>query len=101
MIKRVGLLAMILAGALAVSQPAAAQGRDWDNGYRHFDRHEDRRDWDRQDRREHEWREHQREEWREHERWERRGFRPGYEYRYQYYGQPYYNRFPDPYYCPR
>jgi hypothetical protein len=98
MTKRVGILAMILAGGLAVLQPSVAQARDWDDFHR-YDRHEDRRDWNRRER---DRREDRREEWRDHERWERRDFRGGYGYGYRYYGQPnYYNNGYPNQYCPR
>lgn len=77
MFKRIGALAMILAGGMAVFTPAVAQARD-----RYDDRRYERRD----DRRE--WREH---EWRERERWEHRGYRPdyyNYGYRYDRFGRP-------------
>jgi hypothetical protein len=58
MIKRVAVLAMVLAGGLAVLTPSVAQARDWDD-HRHFDRREYR-----------------------HERYERRYYRPCYYDRY-------------------
>jgi len=91
MFKRVGVLAMILAGSLAVLQPSVAQARDRDD-YRHSDRREYRRDWDRRDYRERrDYRDH---EWRERERWERR------DYRNNYYSPYVYNPYVNPY-CPR
>jgi hypothetical protein len=89
MMKRVGVLAMILAGGLALFAPSAAQANER-NDFRRYDRHEDRRDWYR-----HERREVRRENWRERERFERR------DYRNPYYAQPYYyNGYMTPY-CPR
>ncbi len=79
MFKRIGALAMILAGGLAVLTPAVAQARDRDD-YR-YERH-DRREWrdDRYRDRDRDWRAH---EWREHERAERR-------YYYDRFGRPFY-----------
>ena len=94
--KRVGVLAMILAGGLAVFQPAVAQAQDRDD-YRHYDRRDDRRsrDWDRHEYRERAWRDRdERRDWREHERYENRYYRPGSSYYYygaapNYYAYPY------------
>ncbi len=73
MFKRIGALAMILAGSMAVFTPAVAQARDRDD-HRRYERREDRR------------------EWREHERWDHRAYRPGYYYtngyRYDRFGRP-------------
>jgi hypothetical protein len=94
MFKRVGVLAMILAGSLAVLQPSVAQARERDD-YRYNDRHEDRRDWNRRefrDRRED--RNYRAHEWRERERWQRRDYRNNYYSPYVY--APYYSP-----YCPR
>jgi hypothetical protein len=69
--KRVGVLAMMLAGAFALLQPAAAQAQERE-GYRYYERHDDQRfrEWHQRDR-ERAWREaHERAEWREHVRWE-------------------------------
>jgi hypothetical protein len=52
------LLGAALAGTLAISAPAHAEG--WDHG----------NDWRRHEWREHEWREQRRRAWREHEWWE-------------------------------
>jgi hypothetical protein len=43
MFKRVGVLAMILAGSLGVLAPSVAQARGWDN-HRHYERREYRHD---------------------------------------------------------
>jgi hypothetical protein len=74
MFKRIGALAMILAGGMAVLTPAVAQARDRDDHGR-YERHVDRRDW----------REHDRREWREHDRFDRRYYRPVY---YDRFGRP-------------
>jgi len=66
MFKRIGALAMLLAGSMAVFTPAMAQARDF-NDYRRYERHVDRR------------------EWREHERWDNRHYRPIY---YDRFGRP-------------
>jgi len=58
MFKRVGVLAMILAGSLGILAPSVAQARDWDN-HRQCGRREYR-----------------------HERYERRFYRPYYYNRY-------------------
>jgi hypothetical protein len=63
MFKRVGVLALMLAGGLGVLAPSVAQARDWDN-HRQCERREYRRCEDR------------------HERWERRHYRPYYYNRY-------------------
>ena len=103
MLKKLGVLTMMLIGTAAFLQPVAAYAQSpYDRGYysyndrgyrgdyygprRDFDRHERReREAQRQEWRENKWREH---EWREHERWERRN---SYNYRYYnpYYGYPY------------
>jgi hypothetical protein len=78
MFKRVGVLAMILAGSLAVLQPSVAQARERDD-YRYHDRHEDRRDWNRREFRDRQDdRNYRAHEWRERERWERRDYRNNY-----------------------
>lgn len=56
MFKRIGVLAMILAGSLAVFTPSVAQASE----YGRHERRVERRDW------------------RAHERWERRAYRPYY-----------------------
>lgn len=68
MFKRIGALAMILAGSMAVFTPAVAQAADF-HDYRRYERHIERR------------------EWRAHERWERRAYRPIY---YDRFGRPCY-----------
>ncbi len=97
---RVGFLALILAGGLAVFQPAVAQAQDRGD-YRHYDRHEDRRsrDWDRHEYRERAWHDRdERRDWREHERYENRYYRPGVSFYYgtapNYYAYPYGDRCP-------
>jgi len=80
MFRRIGALAMILAGGFAVLTPAVAQARDRDD-YR-YERH-DRREW--RDDRHNDWRQDnwRAREWREHERFERR-------YSYDRSGRPFY-----------
>ena len=68
MFKRIGVLAMVLAGSMAVFTPAVALAGDF-HDYRRYERHVDRR------------------EWRAHERWERRAYRPIY---YDRFGRPCY-----------
>lgn len=95
MLKRFGILGMVLAG-LMMFQPAKASAQDYRynrDGYAHRDyngnrRHEER-EW-----REREHREHERREWREHERWER-----PYYYGNGYQGSYYYAPAPN-YYAP-
>lgn len=104
MIKRLGVLTLLLAGTAAFLQPTAAYAqspynrgyysyndrgyRDGYYGSRDFDRHaRHEREERREERREREWR---RQEWREHERWERRSsYAPSYGYYNPYYGYPY------------
>jgi hypothetical protein len=90
MFKRVGVLAMMLVGGLAVLTPAVAQASERDD-YRRYERHEDRRevrrDWDRRD-----FGRGERRDWRERERFERRDYRPVYNY-----GPTYYDRYGNPY----
>ncbi len=97
MLKRVGVLALMLSASAAFLQPTAAfaQERFGRGGYHYSGERRDgsRRDWDRrEDRRE--WREH---EWREHERWENQ-YRRSYSYNYYYAPQPNYYYAPNPYY---
>ena len=75
MFRRIGALAMMLAGGFAVLTPAVAQARDRDD-YR-YERH-DRREW-RDDR----YRDYRAREWRANERFERRYF-------YDRFGRPFY-----------
>ena len=97
MLKRAGVLALILAAGAAIL-PTAALAQDGyyyprDNYYQRD------RDWDRREAqrwREHEWREHRAEEWREHEwrnrrwreheRWEHRYDRDYHPGSYLYFG---------------
>ena len=86
MFKRIGALAMMMAGGMAVLTPAVAQAQDRGD-YRRYERHDDRREWREPQHRANEWREH---EWREHERFDRRWDRPVYR---PIYAPVYYDRF--------
>jgi len=97
MLKRVGVLALMLAGSVAFLQPTAAFAQDrYDRGgysYRGerrdgFRRDRDDRDWNRWSDRNRRSREH---EWREHERWENR-----YDRAYYYAPPPNYYYAPPP-----
>ncbi len=95
MLKRVGVLALMLAGSVAVLQPTAAFAQDrYDRGAYHysgerqqnFRQDRDNRDWNRRGDRDSRWRQN---EWRENQRWNNRYSRP-------YYSAP----VPNYYYAP-
>jgi hypothetical protein len=88
MFKRLGALAMILAGGMAVFTPAVAQAREF-NDYRHDDRRVERRDWREHERYERDFRDRDRFDrgWRDRDRYEGRRFdRPV--YYYDRFGRP-------------
>ena len=80
MLKRFGILGLVVAGSMFF-HPAAASAQDWHRDHGHSqsyrDDSRDHRDYDRHDR-------HERREWRERSRWSRR----------------YYNHYPRGYYSP-
>ncbi len=106
MLKRVGVLALLLCGGAAFLHPTAALAQDYRGGYgyapqyrgegrcyRDGDRHREHEwrehEW-REERREHEWREERREhEWRERQRWENGRYAVPYGDPRAYYGYPY------------
>jgi hypothetical protein len=101
MLKRVGVLALMLCGGAAFLCPKAALAQDYRGWYGNTPqyRYESRFYGDgerfRDEHREHKWREHENREraWRQHERWERRWYSTPYNYAPRiYYGDPY---------CPR
>ncbi len=103
MLKRVGVLALLLCGG-AFLHPTVAGAQEYRGGYGDGRQYHDEgrssyrdRDGFREEHREHEWREQeqrerrwQEREWREHERWEHRGYGDPYRYAPRaYYGNRY------------